>query len=163
MKCMKRHIGTKLVNAKPMTRLEYSGLRGWSLPEDQNGSDEGFMIGYTHDDKPNTESFADHVSWLPKKQFKYDYRELGSMLFGHAVEMLKRGFKVARIGWNGKGMWLVLVEDTHAINFDNPESGELEQYENHPYIVMKTVEGKIVPWVASQSDVLAEDWCLVEG
>ena len=82
------------------------------------------------------------------------------MDFGKAIEAMKAGKKVARSGWNGKGMWLGLVVDTWAIAFE--VEGDIQKYENHPYIVMKTVDGKIVPWLASQTDILSEDWMIVE-
>jgi hypothetical protein len=69
--------------------------------------------------------------------------------FGEAVAYLKGGNRVARLGWNGRGMWLHLqVPDTHSKM-------------SRPYIYMSTVEGDLVPWVASQSDILVEDWQLV--
>lgn len=70
--------------------------------------------------------------------------------FGWAIEELKSGGKVQRAGWNGKGMWLALqVPDAHS------KMGL-------PYIYMSTVTGQLVPWLASQTDVLAEDWGIVE-
>jgi hypothetical protein len=66
--------------------------------------------------------------------------------FGAAIDKLKTGLKVAREGWNGKGMWIAMqVPDA------NSKMGL-------PYIYMSTVGGKLVPWLASQTDVLAEDW-----
>lgn len=71
------------------------------------------------------------------------------MNFGQAIELLKKGELVSREGWNGKGMWLGLqVPDAHS------KMGL-------PYIYMKTVTGQLVPWLASQTDVLAEDWTIV--
>jgi hypothetical protein len=68
------------------------------------------------------------------------------MNFGQAIEAMKAGAKVTREGWNGKGMWLALqVPDQHS---------KMQQ----PYIYMCPVGGKLVPWLASQSDMLAEDW-----
>lgn len=68
------------------------------------------------------------------------------MNFGQAIEQMKTGAKVTREGWNGKGMWLALqVPDQHS---------KMQQ----PYIYMCPVGGKLVPWLASQSDMLAEDW-----
>lgn len=68
------------------------------------------------------------------------------MNFGQALEKLKRGDKVARSGWNGKGMWIKLQEPT--------ETSKMTL----PYIYLKTATGDLVPWLASQSDLLAEDW-----
>lgn len=78
--------------------------------------------------------------------------------FGEAVKYLKRGLKVARKGWNGKGMWLMLflTPPTSAFFVDGVTYGFL------PYIQMKTVDNKMVPWLASQTDVLAEDWVIAE-
>ena len=71
------------------------------------------------------------------------------MNFGPAIENLKNGHKVARSGWNGKGMWLNLqVPDEHSKM-------------SLPYIYMFTADGHLVPWLASQTDVLATDWNIV--
>ena len=87
------------------------------------------------------------------------------MNFGDALQALKHGQKVAREGWNGKGMFLFLVPGSvFKVNRAPllgiyPEGTEINY---RPHIDMKTVDGEIVPWVASQTDVLAEDWCIVE-
>lgn len=77
------------------------------------------------------------------------------MTFGKALKKLKKGWKVARSGWNGNGMWLRLVIFPDGVE---PDTG----YENRPYIEMKTADDQLVPWVASQTDMLAEDWETVE-
>lgn len=69
--------------------------------------------------------------------------------FGWAVSKLKEGAAVARQGWNGKGMWLKLQV---------PDSGSKMSL---PYIYMKTADDKLVPWLASQTDVLSDDWAVV--
>ncbi len=68
------------------------------------------------------------------------------MDIGEAVHAMKRGNRVAREGWNGKGMHLEMQEGT-----DNW----------HPFVLMKTVQGKFVPWLCSQTDLLASDWTVV--
>ena len=72
--------------------------------------------------------------------------------FGEAIAALKSGKPVAREGWNGKGMWLMLMAEGET-TLPNGET-----YEAASFIVMKTADNKIVPWLASQTDVLAEDW-----
>lgn len=68
---------------------------------------------------------------------------------------MKAGQKVARTGWNGKGMWLILIPAGFSgITVD----GKIESFKALPYIAMKTVQGDLVPWLASQTDMLAEDW-----
>lgn len=70
------------------------------------------------------------------------------MSFGDALELLHNGYFVTRSGWNGKGMYLALqVPDAHSKM-------------TLPYIYMKTAQGDLVPWVASQSDILTDDWRL---
>lgn len=87
------------------------------------------------------------------------------MNFGDALQALKHGQKVAREGWNGKGMFLFLVPGSvFKVNRAPllgiyPEGTEINY---RPHIDMKTVDGEIVPWVASQTDLLADDWCIVE-
>lgn len=87
------------------------------------------------------------------------------MNFGAALQALKNGQKVAREGWNGKGMFLFLVPGwVFKVNCAPllgiyPEGTEITY---RPHIDMKTVDGEIVPWVASQTDLLADDWCIVE-
>lgn len=71
------------------------------------------------------------------------------MTIGEAVQALQEGKRVARSGWNGRGMWLGLrVPDA------NSEMGL-------PYVYMKTALGPLVPWLCSQTDLLASDWELV--
>lgn len=81
-----------------------------------------------------------------------EVRNLGELKnFGRALFLLKQGQKVARKGWNGKNMWLELVpaDKYTALNIQN---GLL------PWIGMKTADDKFVPWLANQTDILAEDY-----
>lgn len=86
------------------------------------------------------------------------------MNFGDALDRIKSGEKVARLGWNGKDMFLFLVPgSTFKVNRAPllgiyPEGTEINY---HAHIDMKTADGQIVPWLASQTDVLAEDWVVV--
>ena len=80
------------------------------------------------------------------------------MTFGLAIEALKLGKRVARKGWNGKNMWLVLVTSTN-YKVDLTRSGS---YEVCPFIGLKTADNKLVPGLASQTDVLAEDWVVIK-
>ena len=83
------------------------------------------------------------------------------MNFGNAIEALKEGKRVARTGWNGKGMFLFLVPGSNFIVNREPLlsiMGEGAQVTYRPHIDMKDAEGKVVPWLASQTDMLAEDW-----
>lgn len=108
------------------------------------------------------------------------------MTFGQALEALKTGKRVARTGWNGK-MWLVLVQPRVASAAPRPSAealvricaGTMQMGDGEvavgdwlsgdynsslrllPWIGMKTADGGFVPWLASQTDLLAEDWAVV--
>lgn len=95
------------------------------------------------------------------------------MNFGHALGLLKAGYKVRRAGWNGKGMWLALSGslDGHLIpseqfwskhnaDFARDNGGKAKVL---PCITMKTADNNILMgWLASQSDMLSEDWEVAE-
>ena len=71
------------------------------------------------------------------------------MNFSQALEDVKAGMRVGRTGWNGRGMWISLQPPADGTDMDLP------------YIYMKTADGNLVPWIASQTDLLAEDWVAV--
>lgn len=92
------------------------------------------------------------------------------MTFGEAIQQMKWGNKVARQGWNGKGMWLIFVPGQKEVQLkeDTPYHKALGEtsIEILPHIDMWTInaEGRraMLPgWLASQSDMLAEDWFVV--
>lgn len=152
---MKKYIGTKMIEAKPMNRGDYNKYRGWTIPKDENPSDEGYLVKYSDG----------YESWSPKKQFEEAYRDCMGMTFGIALELLKKGCKVAREGWNGKGMFLyhvpaasyapcTLIGEECATDDGKVPYGA--------YIAMKTAQGNVVPWLPSQTDMLSEDWAVVE-
>ena len=157
MNHMQTYICTKLVRMMPLTRQAYNDLRGWELPADENGADEGYLVEYLDGGKPNVPGFDGYVSWSPKAQADSAYRPTTGMSFGLAIEALKKGKCVARAGWNGKGMWIGLHKEGG--EFVREECGTLLQYLD--YIVMKTADNKLVPWLASQTDMLADDWAIV--
>ncbi|MGD9724765.1 MAG: DUF2829 domain-containing protein [Pirellulales bacterium] len=90
--------------------------------------------------------------------------------FGAAIEHIKDGGRAAREGWNGKGMWIAFspgpVEPLPAANFWSPANQAYAEEQGGaahvlPCITMKTATGEILMgWLASQSDMLAEDWAL---
>lgn len=94
------------------------------------------------------------------------------MNFGQALEQLKQGKRVARSGWNGKGMWLALTPESSIYPEDARSGAVLAKAKLDPdtsliviraHIDMCTVDGSIqVGWLASQTDMLADDWSVVE-
>lgn len=82
-------------------------------------------------------------------------RRCESLGFDEALTLLRGGERVSRKGWNGKGQYIVLAVAAFAFGrqLDNAPVG--------PHLLIRTVSGDYVPWLASQSDLLAFDWCLV--
>lgn len=69
--------------------------------------------------------------------------------FSEALKLLKQGSGVRRTGWNGRGMYIKLYRP--------PKTDFLQEQ----FLIMKTADNKFIPWLASQTDLLAEDWCLL--
>lgn len=82
------------------------------------------------------------------------------MDFTYALNALREGKKVSRSGWNGKGMWIALSTP----RYDGGDPGVIQIYPTMtlPYIFMSTVQDDLVPWLASQTDLLADDWGIAE-
>lgn len=160
---MKRFIGTKIVSAVPMNRQAYNDFRGWILPENEDGADEGYLVEYLDGGKPNTDTHKGYVSWSPKEQFDNAYAADGNLTFGDAIYLLKQGKAVARAGWNGKNMYLILIAGTTVQHSINAHYGDIaDPVPVLDAIYMKTALGELVPWLASQTDLLAEDYCIIE-
>lgn len=99
------------------------------------------------------------------------------MRFGEAIELARQGRAVARSGWNGKGMWIAyspgaILSTPHEMPWGECnrryaqhriECGDARDLRILPYFTMRTAGGEILPgWLASQSDMLADDWMEVE-
>ena len=170
MSTTKTYIGTKVIHALPMTRQAYNDYRGWQLPDNEDGAGDGYLVEYVDGGKANDPRHAGYISWSPKDVFERSYRALHGTMFGLALEALKAGHKVARKGWNGKGMWLSLSGPHGGRKIGN-ESFWSENNARYaaeqpdcaatvlPCITMKTATGEILMgWLASQTDMLADDW-----
>lgn len=86
-----------------------------------------------------------------------------NMTFGEALEAVKHGARIAREGWNGKGMYVFLAKDPEFRT--EADISEFEEYgaEVSDLLVLRTAQGTLQPgWLATQSDMLAEDWKIVE-
>lgn len=163
-------IGTKMIRAEPMNRAQYNEFRGWILPADEDGEDEGYLVEYLDGGKANVATHAGYVSWSPKEAFDKAYRPTTGLTFGTALEALKIGQRVARMGWNGKGMWVAMGAahpGLEAGNFWNEHARAHAEAAGgtcpvQSYILMKTAQGDIqMGWSPTISDALAEDWLVV--
>lgn len=150
---MKQYVGTKIVEAKPMNRGEYNAYRGWPVPCGEDQTVEGYLVKYRPDG---------YESWSPKEVFEAAYRRTDGMNFGLALEAAKLGRKIARAGWNGKGQYVELGRD---FVYDSLVGND--HYATHDDIGSKALvfvgtRGRQVGWLASQADMLADDWRIAE-
>lgn len=142
---MKRYIGTKIIHAEP-------GVAPRDMGEHKAG-EPGMIVEYEDG----------YRSWSPMEAFAAAYRPCDAMTFGLAVEAMKKGARVFRAGWNGKGQWIALIDPAalKRLTGGHQVVGNMEMM-TLPYIYIKTVSEGLVPWVASQTDILAEDWMIVD-
>lgn len=163
---MKAFIGTKVIRAEVMSKGEFEKVFRRVHPDNSPVDAEGYHVQY---DNPNGTVYD---SWSPKDVFDLAYQSTSDgFSFGYALFFLKQGKKVARKGWNGNGMWICLGKghasleakcfwNEHTRKFAEDNGGSAEVL---PYILFKTADGKILMgWLASQTDMLCEDWCIVE-
>ena len=144
---MQKYIGTKIIEAEP--------CKAWKDTKLHKAGEDGYKVRYPDG----------YESWSPKDVFNEAYRPTDCMNFGLAIEAAKKGAKITRRGWNGKGMFLYYVPEgryparTDAAKSIATEDGKVDY---GAYIAMKTAQGNVVPWLASQTDILADDWEVVE-
>lgn len=162
---MKKYIGTKVIMAEPMTLTEAQQVLGREL-KPATLEEDGYLVEYKDGYK----------SWSPKSMFEEAYREVGTVNFGGAIDLLKAGLAVRRKGWNGKGMFVVKQVPSHITGDIIPNMQSLPKvvknilmsrenphidYTNQMLII--NPDGRADSWVPSSSDVFAEDWEVVIG
>lgn len=158
-----KYIRMHKVDAEPMKFGEFKDKypKSGGANVERGADDDGYVIFYRG---------GEYVSWCPKKEFEDVSRPCDGMTFGEAVEQMKRGEKVSRKGWNGKGMYIWVmpgstVRDCNQIT--DPHLAEIDKAEGEirflGSIRMRTATGDVLTgWLASQTDMLAEDWEVVE-
>ena len=155
---MKQYIGTKIIEAEPAYRC-MDGHGHITITDDLPVAfpnfpsvEDGFRVRYADG----------YVSWSPKEAFEEAYRPTDAMNFGLAIEAAKRGAKIARRGWNGKGQY---VELASAISYVTPGgetvNAEHEAIGNRAFAFVGS-SGVQMGWLASQADMLADDWHIVK-
>lgn len=117
---------------------------------------EGMKVYSDHGVTEGTYLFLNGDRWMETRDFSW------------ALGQLKIGKKVSRSGWNGKDMWVVFQEaypEGVSINLNTANAtgisyGTICKF--LPYLMLKTASGAFVPWVASQTDLLSDDWNLAD-
>lgn len=151
---MKKYIGTKIIHAEPMKAEDFK-VHPLQVMGDCH---DGYYVIYEDG----------YESWSPKDAFEKAYRVCDEMTFGLAIEAVKKGQKIARKGWNGKGMFVVYQKGYPQgipCNKQTAEAWGLNEgdlFICNPYLQIMQVDGSHSMWVPSIGDVLAEDWVIVE-
>lgn len=155
---MQQYIGTKIIKAAPAVRLDdgHGNIRVEllstnPLPQPGDAVDMGYKVVYEDG----------YESWSPQDVFEKAYRQTNCMSFGMAIEAAKLGSKIARKGWNGKNQY---VELATSISYKNRSgfviNAEHNSIGNHALAFVGT-SGVQMGWLASQADMLADDWIIV--
>ena len=155
---IKEYIGTKIVKAWPCCRvvnehgnIEYSTIASTNDPFAMS-VEEGYRIQYEDD----------YLSWSPEDVFEAAYRETTGMPFGLAIEAAKKGKRIARAGWNGKNQY---VELATCISYVRNDGGIINTHHDaigNKALAFVGTSGVQMGWLASQADMLADDWRIVE-
>lgn len=172
---MDNYIGTKKIKAKPMTRGEYNAYRGWDVPEDEDPNDTGFLVEYVDGGKANHPDHAGYISWSPTEVFNNAYKGYGELSFGQALTLAQEGCKIARGGWDASHRFVVLMPAMNLPPYNTQAPGPKvnDRIAKHigndmplrsqPYFALYTTRGTWhLGWIASQADLLATDWAVVE-
>ena len=157
---MKTYIGTKIIQAAPALRMEDADgnvrveLLGTNpMPRVGETVDMGYKVVYPDG----------YESWSPQDVFEEAYRLTDGLSFGLAIEAARQGKKIARKGWNGKGQYVELGCDfTYTAPGDIPVRSVQHLDIGSQALVFVGTRGRQVGWLASQSDMLADDWMIVE-
>ena len=149
---MQQYIGTKIVEAAPAVKKggKVYDLT-WPIPRSMEPEEPGYRVRYPDG----------YESWSPKDVFEEAYRPTDAMSFGLAIEAAKKGKRIARKGWNGKRQY---VELAPAISYASPigavVNAEHDAIGNQALAFVGT-SGIQLGWLASQADMLADDWMIV--
>ncbi|OLA00160.1 MAG: hypothetical protein BHV90_14850 [Clostridiales bacterium 42_27] len=150
---MKKYIGMKIIEATPAIR---KGCRVYEkdqpIPKSMAPDEEGYKICY-----PDGYEF-----FSPKAEFEAEYREIDCLSFGLAIEAAKKGKRIARRGWNGKNQYVELAERISYENAAHEVINAIHEAIGNKALAFVGTSGVQLGWLASQADMLADDWMIVE-
>lgn len=150
---MKRYIGTKIIEAEPAYKVDGKTVQptDWPVPEGSK-AEEGYAVRYPDG----------YMSWTPKEVFEEAYRQTDAMPFGLAIEAVKKGKRISRAGWNGKGQYVELATGIGYVGPDGKTVNAEHAAIGNKALAFVGTSGVQMGWLASQADMLAEDWQIVE-
>ena len=150
---MEKFIGTKIIEAEPAYRVDGKTVQPttWPVPAGAQ-AEEGYAVRYPDG----------YMSWSPKDVFEEAYRRTDNLTFGLAIEAAKKGKRIARKGWNGKNQYVELAK---AISYEGPTGAVVNAEHSaigNQALAFVGTSGVQMGWLASQADMLADDWVIVE-
>ena len=169
---MKTYIGMKVVQAVPV-KLVNGCIWPEGLPLPESAAPEAHedacscgnevravvQEGYSF----RREDGYPYPEWMTKEDFEKMFRPAEDMTFGDALEAVKQGHRAARRGWNGKGMYIFLGQEVEFHTMADLYEFADQNVEVNDLLILRTAQGTLQPgWLASRSDMLAEDWYIVE-
>ena len=150
---MQKYIGTKIIEAVPAIRKGGKVYEeGWPIPKSMDPTEEGYKVRYPDG----------YESWSPKDVFEEAYRPTDCMSFGLAIEAMKKGKKVARRGWNGKNQHIELATRISYMTAEGVFVNVEHEAIGNKAIAFCGTSGVQMGWLASQADMLADDWEVVK-
>ena len=141
---MQKYIGTKIIEAEP--------CKAWKDTKLHKAGEDGYKVRYPDG----------YESWSPKDVFEEAYRPTDCMSFGLAIEAMKKGKKVARRGWNGKNQHIELATRISYMTAEGVFMNAEHEAIGNKAIAFCGTSGVQMGWLASQADMLADDWEVVE-
>ena len=150
---MEKFIGTKIIEAEPAYRVDGKTVQPttWPVPAGAQ-AEEGYAVRYPDG----------YMSWSPKDVFEEAYRRTDNLTFGLAIEAAKKGKRIARKGWNGKNQYVELAK---AISYEGSDGAVVNAEHSaigNQALAFVGTSGVQMGWLASQADMLADDWVIVE-
>ena len=162
---MQKYIGTKLIEAEAAVRYYMPNGSKVTVANSQEISEEehlqlaeclaaenGYRVKYPDG----------YESWSPKDVFEEAYRPINGMNFGLALEAAKKGKRIARRGWNGKHQYVELATGISYVNDDGDIVNAGHAAIGNAALAFVGTLGVQLGWLASQADMLAEDWYIVD-
>lgn len=152
------YVGIKHLSASPLTRGDYNKLKGWTMPENENPEDAGYLVCYPDG----------YISWSPKSTFEEAYKVSGEMSYPMALFLAQtqahKGAVISRNGWNGKNQYVLVIdggtlEQGIQRNYGDPSNHDLSP-KCPDALFIKTTSNEIFPWTPSAGDQNATDWCV---
>ena len=141
---MQKYIGTKIIEAEP--------CKAWKDTKLHKAGEDGYKVRYPDG----------YESWSPKDVFEEAYRPTDCMSFGLAIEAMKKGKKVARRGWNGKNQHIELATRISYMTAEGVFVNVEHEAIGNKAIAFCGTSGVQMGWLASQADMLADDWEVVK-